>query len=78
MLVSHDSATSGAVLRGRAATAAHSNGTFRFPLPEFMGLVQYRSMLSQVCPVPRASGLPVVRIQSCLVVREHMVHHGIV
>jgi len=77
MPLSHDSATSGAVLRRRAATAAHSNGTFRFPLSEFMGLVQYRNVFSQVCPVPRAFGLPVVRIQSCLAVREHMFHHRI-
>merc|ERR1712085_69175 len=49
-----------------------------FSLSEFMGLVQYRSMLSQVRPVPRAFGLPVVRIQSCLAVREHVFHHWIV
>merc|ERR1712060_1032093 len=59
------------VLRRWTATAAFSNGTLALHCLNswaWCGTEPYRSMLSQAHPVPRAFGLPVVRIQSCLAV----------
>merc|ERR1712060_192533 len=67
----HDSAMPGGVLRIWTAIAASSNGTLAFRCLNswaWCGTEPYRSMLSQARPVPRAFGLPVVRIQSCLAV----------
>merc|ERR1719382_865318 len=67
------------VLRRWTATAAFSNGTLALRCLNswaWCGAEPYRSMLSQAHPVPRAFGLPVVRIQSCLAVPPFWNQHG--